>query len=159
MKAATRLLIPTLVIHGAGVMGLASVTGCYGYRPVSAVEAPTGRRVRVTLSDAGTTELAAHVGPSTATISGRVIQNAADAYVVSVLETRTRAGREADWDGEHVSIPRHLVRQLEERHFSRKRTVVATIGLVALVAVVREAFWGPGGTFGGAPPGGNPGPR
>jgi len=147
------------MIRHAAVLLLAGMAGCYSYRPVSAHDSRLGRRVRVTLTDAGTADLAAHLGPSTMTVSGLVVENAGEAYLISVLGTRTRSGREIDWAGEQVSIPRPLIRELEQRSFSRTRTVVATIGLAAAAAVVRQIFWGPGGTFSGAPPGGNPGPR
>ena len=111
------------------------------------------------LSDSGTTALAALLGPSTAAVAGVVVASSPDAYLVSVRETRTRSGRETDWAGERVSIPRSLVSGLEGRYFSRRRTVLATAGLVAALFVAREAFAGSGGVFGGAPPGGTPTPR
>lgn len=111
------------------------------------------------LSDSGTTALAALLGPSTAAVAGVVVTSSPDAYLISVRETRTRSGRDADWAGEQVSIPRSLVSGLEGRYFSRRRTVLAATGLVAALFVARDAFAGAGGVFGGGPPGGNPTPR
>jgi hypothetical protein len=135
------------------------LAGCYVYRPMTATFSPTADRVRLTLTDAGTANLAAQLGPSTVELSGRLVHDSADAYLVSVLGTRARSGIEAGWRGEQVSVPRSLVAHAEERHFSRTRTVLVSLGAVVAVLAAREAFWGPGGVFGGAPPGSGPGPR
>lgn len=135
------------------------LAGCYVYRPVTGTIPPTGDRVRLTLTDAGTANLAAQLGPSTTELSGRVVQDSADAYLVSVLGTRARSGVEAGWRGEQVTVPRSLVASLEQRRFSRTRTVLMSVGAIVAVLAAREAFWGPGGVFGGAPPGSGPGPR
>lgn len=78
---------------------------------------------------------------------------------MSVLGTRRRGGAETDWKGEQVVIPRLLVAQAEERQFSRKRTILASLAVVVIAAGAREAFWGPGGVFAGGGPGGGPSPR
>ena len=133
--------------------------GCYSYRPVAAGHETVGQGIRVVLSDSGTTALAALLGPSTASVSGRMVASSPDAYLVAVRQTITRTGREADWAGEQVSIPTSLVAGIEGRHFSRRRTAVAATALAAAIVVVRDAFWGVGGVFGGGPPGGTPTPR
>ena len=120
---------------------------------------PTGERVRLTLTDAGTADLAAQLGPSTVELSGRLVRDSDEAYLVSVLGTRARSGVEAGWRGEQVTVPRSLVAQAEQRHFSRTRTVLMSIGTVVAILAAREAFWGPGGIFGGAPPGQGGPPR
>lgn len=148
-----------LLIRSAPVLLLAMTVACYSYRPASVPEPPAGQGVRLMLSDSGTTALAALLGPSTAAVAGVVVTSSPDAYLISVRETRTRSGRDADWAGEQVSIPRSLVSGLEGRYFSRRRTVLAATGLVAALFVARDAFAGAGGVFGGGPPGGNPTPR
>jgi hypothetical protein len=135
------------------------LTGCYVYRPLSD-RIPVARdRVRLTLTDSGAVSLASQLGPATEEVQGRVLTDSAGAYVVSVLETKRRGGVELDWKGEHVTVPRILVARAEERRFSRTRTLLASLAVVAVTIGAREAFWGPGGVFGGAPPGGGPPPR
>lgn len=147
MRRATLLLIPL-------------VAGCYVYRPVVTGTVPvTADRVRFTLNDAGTAGLASQLGPSTVELSGRLISDSADAYLVSVLKTVGRNGIEADWRGEQVTVPRAFVTRVDERRFSRTRTALMVAGAVTAALAAREAFWGPGGIFGGAPPGPGPGPR
>jgi hypothetical protein len=135
------------------------VTACYVYRPVRGTTPVGGDRVRLILTDSGAVSLASQLGPATEEVSGRVLGDTAGAYIVSVLETKRRGGAESDWKGEHVMVPRILIARAEERRFSRTRTVLASLALVAVTVGAREAFWGPGGVFGGAPPGGGPPPR
>jgi hypothetical protein len=129
------------------------------YRPVTGTTRVGSTRVRLTLTDSGAVSLASQLGPATEEVSGRVLTDSAGAYVVSVLTTRRRDGVESDWKGELVTVPRILVARAEERRFSRKRTLLASLAVVAAAVGAREAFWGPGGVFGGAPPGGGPPPR
>jgi hypothetical protein len=130
------------------------VAGCYVYRPVSGPLSSARERVRLELTDSGAVTLASQLGPATEEISGRVLGDSAGAYVVSVLGTRKRGGAELDWKGEQVAVPRALVARAAERRFSRRRTAIASLALVAATFGARQAFWGPGGVFGGAPPGG-----
>jgi hypothetical protein len=141
------------------VLLLPWLAGCYVYRPLGDAARPTVERVRLTLTDSGAVSLASQLGPATEEVSGRVLADSAGAYVVSVLGTRRRGGPETDWRGEHVTVPRILVARTEERRFSRQRTLVASVGAIVAAIVARQAFWGPGGVFGGAPPGGGPPPR
>lgn len=135
------------------------VTGCYVYRPVSGAAPVASERVRLTLTDSGAVSLASQLGPATEEVQGRVVADSAGTYLLSVLATRRRGGIETDWRGEQVAVPRIFVASAQERRFSRTRTILATVGVIAAAVAVREAFWGPGGVFGGAPPGGGPPPR
>lgn len=142
------------------LLALPVVVGCYTYQPiVVGTLPPTREPVRLTLTDSGAVSLASQLGPATEAVAGRLSADSAGAYVLSVLSTRRRGGPEIDWRGEHVAVPRGLIARAEQRRFSRKRTLLASIGVVVAAALAREAFWGPGGAFGGAPPGGGPAPR
>jgi hypothetical protein len=149
--------MPRLVLLGA--LAIPLLVGCYTYRPVIQPSALDGDLVRLTLTDSGAVSLASQLGPATENVSGRVVQDTAGAYILAVTGTRRRGGLETDWRGEHVAVPWPLVAHLEQRRFSRRRTALAAVGMVAIALGAREAFWGPGGVFGGAPPGGGPSPR
>ncbi len=135
------------------------LAGCYVYHPVAGSRPPATEEVRLALTDAGTANLASQLGPSIVEVSGRLVADSADAYIVSVLGTRTRGGVEASWRGERVTVQRSLVAHLEERRFSRTRTVLAGVGTVVATLLAREVFWGPGSVFGGSNSGGGRSPR
>lgn len=135
------------------------MAGCYVYSPVRTDSPPTGLPVRLTLTDAGTANLAAELGPSVEAVGGRLVNDSGEAYVLALSESRKRNGMEIDWRGEQVSISKSLVASIQQRQFSRSRTAFVTAGLVGGILLARQIFWGPGGVFGGAAPGGNPGPR
>lgn len=136
------------------------LAGCYAYHPVtSSTPADARDQIRLTLTDSGAVTLASQLGPATEEVSGRVVTDSGGAYVMSVLGTRRRGGAESDWKGERVTVPRILVAHAEERRFSVKRTALASVAVLAAAIGAREAFWGPGGVFGGAPSGGSRGPR
>jgi hypothetical protein len=141
------------------LVALPVFTGCYTYKPVVGAPPTPRERIRLTLSDSGAVSLASQLGPATEEVSGRLTADSGGAYLLSVLATRRRGGLEIDWRGEQVAVPRVFVARAEQRRFSRARTVLASVGLVVAAAAAREAFWGPGGAFGGAPPGGGPAPR
>ena len=136
------------------------LVGCYVYQPVADVSPAPGQRVRLTLTDSGTANLAAELGPSTELLSGRLLSDSTGGYLVSVSGTQKRGGVETGWKGEQVIVPQPYVARFEQRRFSRTRTILMGVATVAAGFVVRQAFWGPGiGGFGGGGPGGGPGPR
>lgn len=135
------------------------LAGCYVYKPVGMTSPPNGRNVRLTLTDAGTANLAAELGPSIEAVGGRFTSDSGDAYLLAVSDTRKRNGVEIDWRGEQVSISKSLVATLQQREFSRTRTAAVTAGVIAGIVVAVDAFLGSVSTFGGAPPKPGPGPR
>lgn len=135
------------------------LAGCYVYKPVGTSVPPAGHELRLTLTDAGTATLAPQLGPSVVAVGGKLIEDSSEAYVLSVVETRKRNGVEMSWLGEQVSIAKSVVATVQRREFSRTRTALVTIGTIAGIFAAREAFWGPGGVFGGPKPGPGPGPR
>jgi hypothetical protein len=134
--------------------------GCYVYQPVADVRPAAGQRVRLRLTDSGTANLAAQLGPSTENLSGRLLGDSTNGYLVSVLGTQKRGGVETGWNGEQVIIPQPYVAVFEQRRFSRTRTVLMGVATVMASLALREVFWGAGiGAFGGGGPGGGPGRR
>jgi len=131
-----RLAICSLIVLG----------GCYGYYPPE-TPAPVGKNVEVTLSDSGSFALARQIGPSAATINGRLTSDSANAIILAVTGVRQRDGNEVDWKGERVSVPRPLVVKLEERRFSRGRTTLFVGSVVVGILVARQALGGTGFSF------------
>ena len=135
------------------------LAGCYGYYPPPAGVAPVNRDVLLTLTDSGSFALAGLIGPSAAAISGRVLADSGQSYRVSVSSVRQRAGFDVGWNGEGVVVPRALVAGVAERRFSPARTAFFGATVIGLLAVLREAFGGPGGASFPASGPGQPGPR
>jgi hypothetical protein len=129
--------------------------GCYAHVPETSVAPDPGTRVRVLLTDAGSTELARHIGPRVSTINGEIMRREDDGELaLAVSSTVTRDGSEAFWKGEAVTVPRPYVAVLQRRKLAVARTVVlagalagAAIGLGRITGVV-----GGGGRGGGPPP-------
>jgi uncharacterized protein YwbE len=126
---------------------------------VTTASAPTGQPVRVTLTDAGSVNLAPALGPSVEEVGGKLLKDSGDAYLLALSESRKRNGMEMDWRGEQVSISKSLVASIQLRQFSRTKTGFLTAGVVAALVILERSFWGPGGVFGGAPPGPGPTPK
>ncbi|HEY4733121.1 MAG TPA: hypothetical protein VIH53_01090 [Gemmatimonadaceae bacterium] len=135
------------------------VAGCYQYQPVTTASTPTGAPVRLTLTDAGSAQMAPALGPSVEEVGGKLLTDSADAYVVALSESRRRNGVEMDWRGEQVSISKSLVASIQLRQFSPTKTGFLTAGFIAALVVLERSFWGPGGVFGGGPPGPGPTPK
>lgn len=135
------------------------LAGCYVYQPVTSAVVPTDRSVRLTLTEAGTVNLAPELGPSVVAVAGKLVNVSPDAYVVGLTDTRRRNGLEVDWRGEQVTIPRSLIASLQQRQFSRGRTAAVTVGLIAALIAAQQAFLGDVSIFGGGNPGPGPGPR
>jgi len=106
--------------------------------------------VQITLTDSGAVALARQVGPSAEAIRGRLASDSANALVLSVTGVRQRDGNDVDWKGERVAIPRPLVTSVQERRFSRARTLVFGAAVAISAIALRQAFTGDGFSFFGS---------
>jgi hypothetical protein len=136
-------------MYRSAVPLLVLLSGCYGYYP-SISPTPAGQDVQITLTDSGAVVLARQVGPSAEAIRGRVSSDSANALVLAVTGVRQRDGNDVDWKGERVAIPRLLVTTVEERRFSRARTVVFGAAVAISAFALRQAFSGEGFSFFGS---------
>jgi hypothetical protein len=140
------------------LLAVAVASGCYRYVPISTRAPEIGTRVSVSLTDAGTAELARFVGPGVSTIEGHVVSANQEAMNIAVSLVRLHSGLENFWKGELVAVPHSRIAGLRERRLSRTRSLLSagTLLLAAVAAV--DAFTGPGrGASRGG--GGRPGPR
>jgi len=135
------------------------LAGCYEYQPVTTASAPAGQPVRLTLTDAGTADLAPTLGPSMEEVGGKLLDSSGDAYVVALSESRKRNGMEIDWRGEQVSISKSLVASVQQRKFSATRTGFLTAGVVSVLVILQRSIWGSANGYGGGPPGQGPIPQ
>jgi hypothetical protein len=138
----------------AGVIG----SGCFGYYQPSTADLE-GRRIQLSLTDAGSPLLAPQLGPSVADVEGILNDDSAGVLAVSVLGITRRDGQENSWRGERVPIPRTVVNSITERRFSRARTVLFVTASAIGIAATKRAFGSGGGSNApgpspGQPPGG-----
>jgi hypothetical protein len=136
-------------------------SGCYEYLPApTGSRALTGHRVNLTLTDMGSAALAAQIGPSNEAIGGTLLADSANALLLSVSSVRNRSGLEQGWRGEHLAVPFQFVDRLEQRTFSKRKTVLASIVTFAALYTAHRAFTGAGGSnFPGNTGGGGTTPR
>jgi hypothetical protein len=132
------------------------VMECYNYTPLRRSQLAPSTYVAVSLTDAGSEELAQYIGPDMLVIRGRFLSATDRGLVVSVAAVEDRRGHIFEWKGESVEVPGEFVRSLEERHAANGKTaLLAGASLVGFFAAY--AAFGPGasgtasGGVGGSP--------
>ena len=139
-----QLRVPRRNVLLAAVAGLIG-SGCFGYYQPSTADLE-GRRVQLSLNDAGSALLAPQLGPSVADVEGILAEDSAGVLALSVLGITRRDGQENSWRGERVPIPRAVVTSVTERRFSRARTVLFVAGSAIGIYATKRAFGGAGGS-------------
>lgn len=135
----------------ASVAGFLLVTqACYAFVPLSSGASPrVGQPARVHLTAEGTTELARYLGPNVAAAEGMVASISDDGTIMLAVETVQQTNQLVQpWTGEGVvAIPAMYRREVHERVFQRRRSIVSgsllALGLVSL-AVIAIRSGGPG---------------
>ena len=139
------------------VLALASLAGCYNYAPLRRSELSPSTYLAVTLTEAGSEELARYIGPNILVVRGRYLgpSEGEKGLLVSVSAVETKRGDELSWKGETVALPTDFITSLEVRRLAKGRSLLlAGMGAGGLVATTL-AFSLLGG--GNAPgPGGGP---
>ena len=132
--------------------------GCYAYIPATPGRPLTNQEIQLSLTDSGAVILAPFVGPSIATVDGRLVRDSADTYLLNVTQTARRDGTETEWRGERLVVPRSLVNTVSTRQVSRGRTLLFSAITTGALLAIAEAFVGSGGaTVPGGTPTGPPG--
>lgn len=138
-----------LLTAAFAAVSVAGIVGCYGYVAPTPGSSIAGKEAQLWLSDSGAVVLASAIGPAAAAVTGRIVADSADAYVLSLSAVRRRDGDETAWRGERVSIARALVIDAGTRRFSPSRTALFG-GLVSVTLLAaRQAFQGHGTGGGG----------
>jgi hypothetical protein len=128
--------------------------GCHRYEPVTAATVARGSTVAVSLTDFGTANLGRLLGMGVETVEGSLLTVSDSAYMLAVQVVRQRDGIETFWRGERVTIPRVDVAEIRQRRFSRSKSALATVAVIAAAVGAVDAFIGTGS---GAPSPGGPG--
>ena len=142
--------------HGgfAPLLWCCAVAGCYIYRPLAAPVPEPATYMAVTLTEAGSEDLARYIGPDVRVVRGRFQSTSERGLSMSVSQVELRRGDVLSWQGETVVVPRAFVASLEERRVSRGRMVLLAGGSILALLATYEAF---GSAGGGVPAPGGPG--
>lgn len=138
------------------LLGVVSLQGCYNYLPLGRSHLVPSTYLALTLTDAGSEELAPYIGPDVLVVRGRFLSDTERGLAVSVAAVETRRGQILEWKGETITVPGEFVRNLEERRVARSKTVLLAGASVAGFLVAYAAF-GPG-VSGTSPSGSGTGP-
>jgi|SRR5467141_150752 len=130
------------------------VAGCYIYRPLAAPHPEPATYLAVTLTEAGSEDLARYIGPDVGVVRGRFQGTSERGLTLSVLQVELRRGDVLSWQGETVVVPRAFVASVEERRVSRGRIVLLAGGSILALLATYQAF---GSAGGGVPAPGGPG--
>jgi hypothetical protein len=134
-----------------------AVAGCYRYVPAANLAVPTGSRVSVELTSAGTATLRPTLGDFVTKIEGDVTQ-ATGSQLTLALVTVHRRGEIAPstWHGESVQVGTNDVQEVKQRQLSRGKTTAAFVALgaagVGLVYAIAKATGLVSGEAGSRPP-------
>ena len=126
--------------------------GCYAYVPVSPRGTPVnpGADVRVTLTAAGTEDLARFLGPRVHAVDGRITStNPAGDPAIGVTWVQLVDGSRQPWMGEGVvTIPKADMEDVALHTLDRPKSfVAAAIAAAALAALTYAALQGGGGNI------------
>ncbi|HET7457595.1 MAG TPA: hypothetical protein VFJ74_08060 [Gemmatimonadaceae bacterium] len=143
----------------AALIGVASTVGCYAYVPTAGAPVPSGSRVRVQLTDAGSTSLASYLGPSVVSVTGRLLASDDSVVNVAMSATQLSDGSEHYWNGEPVAVPRRLASTVQLRRFSGGRTALLSAAVGGLGYAIYASVGGVGGGGGSTTRTGGGGPK
>jgi hypothetical protein len=130
------------------------MVACHRYEPMTAPSVASGASVSVSLTDYGTANLGRLLGLGVGTVEGNLVTVSDSSYTLAVQLVRQRNGLETFWRGERVAIPRVDVAEIRQRRFSRSKSALAAVAILAAAYGAVEAFIGTGA---GSPPPGGPG--
>jgi hypothetical protein len=119
-------------------LALASVSplsGCYSTHPVVSAPEP-GTTVLLDLTDRGRVQLGDRIGPSASRIEGVVQVRSDTAYMVRISSVQYLNGQSNKWSGEPFTVPAALVSVVQERQFSRSRTISVGAGIAAAIVTL-----------------------
>ena len=131
--------------------------GCRSYAPIAVEAAPVDEPVRIALTDRGSADLAAVLGPRTRVVHGRVAERADSTVVVRVSAVKREGIDEERWRGETVRLPLAAVARVERESLSRPRSALLAGGVLAVLALA-VGLLGGGEAIRGGPGGGGPQP-
>lgn len=117
----------------AAAVGVLHVcTACYSYAPVKSTPEP-GAQVALEVTDEGRVALNEKIGPGVVRLEGTLAGVEGDELLVDADAARQVRGYVSDLGGVRVRLPQKYVTRMDERRFSRSRTLLVVGGIAAIV--------------------------
>lgn len=127
---------PRRLTAGLCAVAMATQVACHTYLPPQEVVPVSGKAVAVELNDRGRVLVGDRLGESVERVEGQLVGSTDSEVTLSVTRTVMLQGSSAVWTGEQVVIPREGVRSFRLREFSKGRSVMLGVALIAGVAIV-----------------------
>ena len=108
-------------------------TACYAYTPVQTPPAP-GAQVALEVTDEGRVALNQKLGPGVVRLEGTLAGVEDGELLVDAQAVKQVQGYISDLGGVRVRLPRQYVTRIDERQFSRKKTLIVAATIVGAVA-------------------------
>jgi len=119
-----------VVLSGAALL----LAGCYDYRVTTTPSSsPTGTRLRVELSDRGTSSVERALGASVTKVEGTVRDATPDRLTLALTSVERRGERPTAWGGDLLTLAPADMRELRVRTLNRGKTIIASVGVGAAV--------------------------
>ena len=130
-------------------------TACYSYVPVRSTP-PPGAQVALEVTDEGRVALNDKVGPGVVRLEGTLAGMEGDELLLDASAVRQLRGYITDLGGVRVRLPQRYVTRMDERRFSRTRTMLVIGGVAAIVVGFFATKIAGRSTPGDEDPGGGP---
>ena len=112
-------------------------TGCYTYGPVVSTAPKPGDVVAIEISDQGRVRLGEQLGAGVTRVEGTLRGFDGSEYLLAVSRVSYLGNSPSRWGGERVRLTTDAVARVQERRFSKGRTLlavgVAVVGLGAFI--------------------------
>lgn len=124
----------TAATASVGIACLVFTTACYTYTAKAPSDLMTGQEVEVTVNNFGRIALTADLGDDVAKFDGNVVSVTDSVLSVGVNHVDFLNGSSTGFSGGTVSISRNAITTVSTKQFSRSKTAVAAIGIIAALA-------------------------
>ncbi len=130
-------------------LALLCATGCYQVVPLSLSATPVrGATVLVDLNSRGSDSLARLIGPGIASLRGDVLSVDSVKMTVAMLMVTDRRDIDSYWTREPLVVQRSFMDRLQERRFSKAKSIIMGVGLTTGLFILTDAMTGFAGVFG-----------
>jgi hypothetical protein len=110
------------------------LVGCYRYVPVATGVMPSLGEGTIILTADGTSAVKQKLGDNIREIDGMILRVSRDSITVAVSQSTTTTRERFTQNGDTITVATSRVEQVQQKTFSRKRTVILLGAIVAVIA-------------------------